>query len=81
MPSWALSPHQTSAKFGQSVKLLASLSRRQLSRSAVAGEGKLGSFAKLPYVPPTDELLQSALKRALRLSRNNKLKTETLRAR
>ncbi|KAK9797438.1 hypothetical protein WJX73_004556 [Symbiochloris irregularis] len=79
MQGWRVSPHRSSLSF--SVKVLASFTGRQASHSAIAAEGRLGSFAKLPYVPPTDELLQSALKRSLRLSRNNKLKNETLKAR
>ncbi|KAK9816846.1 hypothetical protein WJX72_006009 [[Myrmecia] bisecta] len=51
------------------------------SKAAAAQEGATGAFQRLPLVAPADEHIISALKRASRVSGNNKLKNETQKAR
>ncbi|DBA67859.1 TPA: hypothetical protein ACH3X2_014202 [Trebouxia sp. C0005] len=55
-----------------------------LNQSAVTSSSQLrhtGAFARLPMVPVSTEIIESALKRAGRIAANKKLKNEALKAR
>jgi hypothetical protein len=55
-----------------------------LKQSAVPSSSQLrhtGAFARLPMVPVSTEIIESALKRAGRIAANKKLKNEAQKAR
>lgn len=54
---------------------------RRSSAQRQVVQAQVGAFSKLPYVPPADELLQTAIKRSSRLSPSKSIKNEAQKAR
>ena len=52
-----------------------------VSLTSISGQEQTGAFARLPMVPVSSELIESALKRANKVAGSKKLKNEAQKAR